>query len=89
MSTAEKLSPTIQSDFDSRPSMVRASLATACIAAVISSPDRSSLPLKTPLLMLLSRGSIYAWYSQMTRMMVPASSGVRPKIGGCGYFRSR
>jgi len=45
--------------------------------------------LKYPEAMVVSRGSIYAWYSQMTRMMVPASSGVRPKIGGCGYFRSR
>src|SRR6266513_411431 len=31
MSTAEQASPTIQSDFDSRPSMVRASFATAGI----------------------------------------------------------
>ena len=53
MSTAEKLSPTTQSDFDSRPSMVRASLATACIARVISSLRRSALVANTARRMLV------------------------------------
>ena len=30
--------------------------------------------------------SVYAWYSQITRMITPASSAERPNSGGSGYF---
>ncbi|MFO1426300.1 MAG: hypothetical protein U1F11_04875 [Steroidobacteraceae bacterium] len=58
MSTAEYASPTIQSERDSRCSIVRASRATTCIASVMRSPCRSAPPFSSALQMCMSEPSV-------------------------------
>jgi len=69
--------------------MVRASPAIMCIAYVLSSEWGSPWRNSNARTIRIRCGSMYAWYSQHTRMMTAPSSGESPNNGRMGYLRSR
>ena len=89
LTEAPGLSPTIQSPFDSRISIVRASPADTSIEFVTMSEFGSSRRISTARATRITWSSMYAWNSQHTRMITAPSSGESPNNGFCGYLRSR